>query len=65
MARGVAFAMERKIHFEYFTGFAVSVLRLFCPIAKKAFGSLIYQDTEDFDFSYIVTKNQESFIKSI
>lgn len=65
MARGVAFAMKRKIHFEYFTGFAVSVLRLFCPIAKKAFGSLIYQDTEDFDFSYIVTKNQESFIKSI
>lgn len=65
MAKGIAEAIGKKIHFEVLTGWAVCVLRLFYPAAKKGFGSLIYKDTEDFDFSYVVTENHSSFIHSV
>ena len=65
MARGIAAAMNKKIRFEYLTGWAVCVLRLFYPAAKKGFGSLIYSHTEDFDFSYVVTENEQSFMNSV
>lgn len=65
MAKGIASAMNKKICFEYLTGWAVSVLKLFLPVAKKAFGSLVYEDMEDFSFSYIVTEQEESFTNSI
>jgi len=65
VVRSVTNAMNKKIHFDYLTGFAVCLLRLFHSTAKRAFGSLIYRDTEDFDFSYIVVENEQSFIKSI
>ena len=65
MAHGIAGAMHKKIRSEYVTGLGVYVLRLFFPLAKKGFGSLIYKDTEDFDFAYIVTENESSFVRSI
>lgn len=65
MAKGIAKAKNKKIYFGYIIGFAVVVLRLFYPTAKKGFGSLIYKDTENFGFSYITTENEESFIRSV
>lgn len=65
MAHGIAGAMHKKIRAEYVTGLGVCVLRLFFPLAKKGFGSLIYKDTEDFDFAYIVTENKSSFVRSV
>ena len=65
MARGIATALQKKICLEYLTGAAVVVMRLFLPIAKKGFGTLIYQDTEEFAFSYICVENEQSFLLSI
>lgn len=65
MAAGIARAMHKKLHFEFLTGLGVCILRLFYPAAKKGFGTLIYQGTEDFDFSYVVVENEPSFIDSV
>lgn len=65
MAQGIALAMRKRIAFGYLMGCAVCILRLFYPTAKKGFGSLIYRDTEDFDFSYVVVDNKKSFTDSV
>ncbi len=65
MARAISQALDKKICFEYLTGWAVGALRLFYPTAKKGFGTLIYKNTEEFDFSYIVTENEQSFFMSV
>ena len=65
MARAISQALDKKIYFEYLTGWAVSILRLFYPTAKKAFGSLIYKGTEEFDFCYSETENEKSFFMSV
>ena len=36
----------KKVYLEYFTGFIVTVLRPFCSMLKKAFGTLIYKNME-------------------
>lgn len=65
MAKAIASAMGKKIRFEYLSGLAVCILRLFYPAAKKGFGSLIYLDTEEFDFCYVVKNNKQSYIDSV
>ncbi len=65
MAKGIAGALNKKIVFDVITGCAVALLRLRLSIAKKAFGSLIYKNTEDFEFSYIITENNESYEISV
>lgn len=65
MARNIALAMNKKIKFSYILGFAVYVLRLFFPFAKKGFGSLVYNDTDDFNYAYVVVDNEQSFKESI
>lgn len=65
MAKGIACAINKKILFENLTGWGVCMLRLFYPTAKKSFGSLIYRDTDDFDFSYVVVENEQSFVDSV
>lgn len=65
MASHIATSLNRKIYLEFLTALIVYLLRLFVPIVKKAFGSLIYQDTEDFNYSYIVTDNEESIVQSV
>lgn len=65
MVKGIAVAMNKRIWFEHISGVLVWVLRMFCPIIKKAFGSLIYEDTEKFNFDYVVVDNEQSFIRSI
>lgn len=61
MVRKIAAVLNRKIFFGYLTGFAVYLMRLLVPVAKKGFGTLIYKDTEDFGFSYVIVENDQSF----
>lgn len=65
MARGIARGLDRKILFGRLTGLAVAGLRLFLPVAQKAFGSLVYSGTEEFDYCYIVRENGDSFLRSV
>ncbi len=65
MARGIAAVLQKKICFDYLTGAAVALMRLLLPVAKKGFGTLIYQDTEEFAFSYIIVENEQSFLLSV
>lgn len=65
MARCIAISLNQKIHFDCLTVWIICFLRLFIPIAKKAFGSLIYKETEDFNYSYIVTDNEEGILQSV
>lgn len=65
MAKYIANSLNRKCCFEYLTGGIVCVLRLFFPMAKKAFGSLVYQNTEDFNFSYVIAENEQSVVCSV
>lgn len=59
MAASIAKKLNKKIYFTYLGGFVVIVFRPFMGILKKAFGSLIYKDTEDFEFRYCITDNYE------
>lgn len=54
MACDIAVTLNKKVYMSYFLGFIALALIPFCDIAKKAFGTLIYKDTEDFDFRYCV-----------
>lgn len=63
MARVIARTMNKKVYFDYASGFAVRILRLFYPKAKKAFGTLIYDITDVED--YCVISNTESFRESV
>lgn len=65
MAREIAAGIGKKIRFDYVTGTVCYALRLFYPSVKKAFGSLIYHDIEEFGFSYSVAENKQSYMDSI
>ena len=65
MAKYIATSLNRKIYLEYLMGRIVCVLRLLFPMAKKAFGSLVYQNVEDFNFSYVIMDNEQSIIRSV
>ena len=65
MAKYIAASLNKKIYLEYLTALAVCLLRPFVPVAQKGFGSLVYQDTEDFNYSYIVIDNEESIVRSV
>jgi UDP-glucose 4-epimerase len=65
MAQAISLKLNKKIYIDYATGFLVKVLRPFYPTVRKAFGTLVYKDTEQHCFSYIVVENEESFKKSI
>lgn len=54
LAKNIAAKMDKKIYMSFLCGFAVFLFRPFVKKLKKAFGTLIYVDTEDFDFSYCV-----------
>ena len=65
MAKAIALQLNRKRYFSILLGLGVLVMRPFVSLVKKAFGTLIYKDTEEFDYSYVVADNAESFAKSI
>ena len=52
MAKEIAREKGKRLYFSYAAGGAVVVFRPLLSILKKAFGNLIYKDTEVFDFEY-------------
>lgn len=52
LANEIARQKGKRIYFSYLCGLGVIVLRPFFSILKKAFGDLVYEGTEEFDFSY-------------
>lgn len=52
LARRIASKLGKRIYFSVICGIVVSILKIFSSKFRKAFGSLIYKDTEDFDFIY-------------
>lgn len=63
MALWISEALHKKIYFEYITGFGVRIMRHIHPMAKKAFGSLIY-DIEA-DSEYCIVSESDSVKKSV
>ena len=57
LAKEIACEKNKKVYFSYLAGAAVLILRPFSSVVKKAFGNLIYKDTEDFDFEYCEHKS--------
>lgn len=48
----IANQMGKKIYFSYLLGLIVIILKPFIGMLRKAFGNLIYKDTEDFNYTY-------------
>lgn len=65
MARIIAEALGRRVFFSRLAGFAVQLLIPFLPMAKKAFGSLIYQGTECHEYRYCIRDTAGSVADSI
>lgn len=63
MACWISEVMNKKIYFEYMTGLCVRILRHIHPMAKKGFGSLIYDVNELMD--YCVVSEEDSVKESV
>lgn len=61
----VAKAFKKKLYFSFFMGCGVALFLPFARILQKAFGSLVYEGTEDFEFSYCVCEKCESIMESV
>lgn len=65
MAAIIADTLGRKVLLSRLLGLGVCMVRPFVSLAKKAFGSLIYKDTERLDYRYCVVEQKESFRRSV
>lgn len=65
IAKIVAAQKGRKLCFSSLAGLGIHMLKPFLTIVKKSFGTLIYKDTEEFDYSYCEISFEESVAKSI
>lgn len=65
MARTIAGKLGKRVFFSRLLGFGVRLLIPFVPMAKKAFGSLIYRDTECHDYCYCIRDNDNSVADSV
>lgn len=65
MARTIADKLGKRVFFSRLAGLAVRMLIPFLPMAKKAFGSLIYQGTEQHDYRYCIRDNAGSVADSV
>lgn len=65
MVKIIAKRLNKKIYFSVLLGLAIFLIRPFISIAKKGFGTLIYENMDDFKSDYCVLDNEESFVKSI
>ena len=61
----IAEKTNKKIYFSYILGAMIYVGRMFIPTLQKAFGNLIYKDTEVFNYDYCITSNVESIKNSV
>ena len=65
LARLIARNKGKKVWFSRVAGLAVIMFRPFMGMLQKAFGTLIYKDSEQFDFKYCVTDFEDSVKKSL
>ena len=65
MASIIAKSFDKKLRMSALLGLAVKICMPFLSIAQKGFGSLIYKDTDEFDYTYCVVDSSESISKSI
>ena len=56
LAKEAAKNLKKRIYFSFLLGFIVVIVRPFSRTLKKAFGNLIYKDTEEFGFEYCEEK---------
>ena len=59
LASEIAQAKGKRLYFSYLCGLGVILFRPCVPMLRKAFGDLVYLDTEDFDFCYCKTEQPE------
>jgi len=60
MAKWMGEAINKKNYMSFLLGIGVYIIKPFLGIVQKAFGTLIYDDTEVFDYNYCVTDLQNS-----
>lgn len=65
ITKAMARYQNKKRYFSSLFGFLVIILRPFVRVLQKAYGTLIYENTEEFDFSYCVTNNEDSLNNSM
>lgn len=65
MAKAIADKYNKKIYFSILLGISVFFLRPFSSTLRKAFGTLIYENTDDFKFSYSKVEKYESLVSSV
>ena len=65
MATQIAVRIGKPLCLSRVLGVAVDVVKPCVGMLKKAFGTLIYQDCEDFEFSYCTVDMDESFKDSV
>lgn len=64
MMKWIADVKQKKLIYSRFLGGCVKGIMPYVSKAEKAFGTLIYQDTEDFDYQYCSLSNEESVKRS-
>ncbi len=65
MGKIIAEKLDKKIFCSRILGAIVAVIKPFLKVAQKGFGTLIYDNTEEYEFVYCVTDTIESILKSI
>ena len=65
MARVIAGKLGRRVFFSRLAGLAVRMTIPFLSLTKKAFGTLIYLDTERHDYCYCIRDNDDSVADSV
>ncbi len=65
MVELIAKRLGKKIYLSMVAGWCARLLSLFLPAAKKAFGSLVYDLPDEFNYSYCVLGLDESIAKSV
>ena len=56
MAKIIAGKIGKKLYMSFLLGVGIKICMPFLLIAQKGFGSLIYKDTEEFEYAYCVTR---------
>ena len=65
MARTIAGKLGKRVFFSRLAGLAVRMTIPFLSLTKKAFGTLIYLDTERHDYCYCIRSSTESVEDSV
>lgn len=65
MAKIIADKIGKKLYMSFLLGLGIKICMPFLLIVQKGFGSLIYKDTEEFEYAYCAKDDNESIAKSI